>query len=346
MQPIDLNKRIDTLDYLRGFALLGIILVNIPGLLWIEAPNRSIDIAYYHMLMLFVEGKFFTIFSFLFGVGFYIFIARAQAKNEKAFLLFTRRIILLFLFGLVHAFFHPGEALTVYAIFGLLALPFYKAQKEINLTIGLLLLAVTAYFGIKIAMPLPLILLGLAAGQYRIFEHISVKRKKIIVFTILMFFISIGGWLYQWYYVPDALVSFDTLSEEKLSEHFTNIEKFALIGLQFSPFISAFYVGLIILLLQLRFFKIVLGPLKEYGRMALTNYLGQTALILFVGHAFQLIRNISYIQSLWICLGIYIIQLLCSRLWLKFFRFGPFEWLWRMGTYWTVPSMFKSARDI
>lgn len=346
MQPFDLNKRIDTLDYLRGFALLGIILVNIPGLLWIEAPNRSIDIAYYHMLMLFVEGKFFTIFSFLFGVGFYIFIARAQAKNEKAFLLFTRRIILLFLFGLIHAFFHPGEALTVYAIFGLLALPFYKAQKEINLTIGLLLLAVTAYFGIKIAMPLPLILLGLAAGQYRIFEHISVKRKKIIVFTILMFFISIGGWLYQWYYVPDALVSFDTLSEEKLSEHFTNIEQFALIGLQFSPFISAFYVGLIILLLQLRFFKIVLAPLKEYGRMALTNYLGQTALILFVGNAFQLIGNISYIQSLWICLGIYIIQLLCSRLWLKFFRFGPFEWLWRMGTYWTVPSMFKSARDI
>lgn len=346
MQPIELNKRIDTLDYLRGFALLGIILVNIPGLLWIEAPNRSIDIAYYHMLMLFVEGKFFTIFSFLFGVGFYIFIARAQAKNEKAFLLFTRRIILLFLFGLVHAFFHPGEALTVYAIFGLLALPFYKAHKEINLTIGLLLLAVTAYFGIKIVMPLPLILLGLAAGQYRIFEHISVKRKKIIVFTIMMFFISIGGWLYQWYYVPDALVSFDTLSEEKLSEHITNIEQFALIGLQFSPFISAFYVGLIILLLQLHFFKIVLGPLKEYGRMALTNYLGQTALILFIGHAFQLIGNISYIQSLWICLGIYIIQLLCSRLWLKFFRFGPFEWLWRMGTYWTVPSMFKSARDI
>jgi len=90
LQPIDLNKRIDTLDYLRGFALLGIILVNIPGLLWIEAPNRSIDIAYYHMLMLFVEGKFFTIFSFLFGVGFYIFIARAHAKNEKAFLLFTQ----------------------------------------------------------------------------------------------------------------------------------------------------------------------------------------------------------------------------------------------------------------
>ncbi|MDM5233823.1 DUF418 domain-containing protein [Lysinibacillus pakistanensis] len=345
MQPIDLNKRIDTLDYLRGFALLGIILVNIPGLLWIEAPKRPIDIAYHHILMLFVEGKFFTIFSFLFGVGFYIFIARAYAKNEKAFLLFIRRIILLFLIGLVHAFFHPGEALTVYAIFGLLALPFYKVRKEINLTIGLILLAITAYYGIKIAMPLPLILLGLAAGQYRIFENLNVKRKKIIVFTIMMFFISIGGWLYQWNYVPSSLIDFNSLTEEEFAEHITNIEQFSLIGLQFSPFVSAFYVGLIILLLQLPFFKFVLSPLKGYGRMALTNYLGQTALILFVGHAFQLIGNISYIQSLWICLGIYIIQLLFSRLWLKFFQFGPFEWLWRMGTYWTVPSKFKSSRE-
>lgn len=296
--------------------------------------------------MLFVEGKFFTIFSFLFGVGFYIFIARAYAKNEKAFLLFIRRIIILFLIGLVHAFFHPGEALMVYAIFGLLALPFYKVQKEINLTIGLILLAITAYFGIKIAaMPLPLILLGLAAGQYRIFENIIVKRKKIIIFTIIMFFISIGGWLYQWDYVPSPRIDLDSLSEEKLAEHITNIEQFSLIGLQFSPFVSAFYVGLIILLLQLPFFTFMLSPLKEYGRMALTNYLGQTALILFVGHAFQLIGNISYIQSLWICLGIYIFQLLFSRLWLTFFQFGPFEWFWRMGTYWTIPSMFKSSRN-
>ena len=102
MQPIELNKRIDTLDYLRGFALLGIILVNIPALLWIKTPDTSIDIAYNRFLILFVEGKFFSIFSFLFGVGFYIFISRAMAKNNNAYLLFIRRIIILLLIGLVH----------------------------------------------------------------------------------------------------------------------------------------------------------------------------------------------------------------------------------------------------
>ncbi|MGY3186159.1 DUF418 domain-containing protein [Lysinibacillus sp. TE18511] len=344
MQPIELNKRIDTLDYLRGFALLGIILVNIPALLWIEPPNTSVDIAYNRFLMLFVEGKFFSIFSFLFGVGFYIFISRAKAKNEKAYLLFIRRMIILLLIGLVHFYFQPGEALTVYAIFGLIALPFYKVRKEINVTIGLILLAVTAYYGIKIAMPFPLILLGLAAGQYRIFEKFNENRKSLLAFTIIMFCISIGGLLYQWHYVPDVGVNFNDMSKNEFTEHVTNVEKFALIGLQFSPFVSAFYVGLLMLLLQHPLCQFLLSPLKEYGRMALTNYLGQTALILIIGNAFQLIANIRLIQSLWICIGIYIFQLLFSKLWLKFFRFGPLEWLWRMGTYWTIPSLRNSSK--
>lgn len=343
MQPIELNKRIDTLDYLRGFALLGIILVNIPALLWINTPDTSIDITYHRFLILFVEGKFFSIFSFLFGVGFYIFISRAMAKNENAYLLFIRRIIILLLIGLVHFYFQPGEALTIYAIFGLIALPFYKVRKEINVTIGLILLAVTAYYGIKIAMPFPLILLGLAAGQYRFFEKINDNRKSIFIFTAIMFIISIGGLLYQWHYVPEAMANVNNMTKDEFTEHVTNIEKFSLIGLQFSPFVSGFYVGLLILLLQRPVYQSLLSPLKNYGRMALSNYLGQTALILLIGNAFHLFENIRFIQSLWICIGIYIFQLLFSKVWMKFFKFGPLEWLWRMGTYWTVPSLLKAS---
>ncbi|WP_107924368.1 DUF418 domain-containing protein [Lysinibacillus parviboronicapiens] len=343
MQPIDLNKRIHTLDYLRGFALLGIILVNIPALMWIEPPSTSADLAYSHFLALFVEGKFFTIFSFLFGVGFYIFLSRAAAKNERANRLFLRRIAILFLFGIIHVFFQPGEALTVYAIFGLIALPFYKVRKDINLALGLIILAFTAYFGIKIAMPFPLILLGLAAGQYQLFEKIEAHKRMLVVFTSIMFLLSLGGWLYQWSYVPDAIIaSFDNMSEEKLNEHIANIENFTLIGMQISPIVSAFYVGTLVLLLQYPFVQLLLSPLREYGRMALTNYLGQTALILIIGHTFHLISNIHLISSLWICIGIYTAQLLFSKIWLKSFRFGPIEWLWRIGTYGTVPPLLKT----
>ncbi|MEG0383118.1 MAG: DUF418 domain-containing protein [Solibacillus sp.] len=345
MQPIDLNKRIHILDYLRGFALLGIILVNIPTLLRIELPQTSIDIAYSNILTLFVEGKFFSIFSFLFGLGFYIFLTRAKAKDEKAFLFFIRRIAILFLIGIVHMYFQPGEALTIYAIFGLVALPFYKVRKEINLALGLTLLGITAYLGLKIAMPFPLILLGLAAGQYRIFEEIEDNRKKITIFTIAMFGVSLVGWLYQWQYAPHAYLPLDNLSDEQLTNHIEKVTMFPLIGMQISPFVSAFYIGTLVIILQHPLLQILLSPLKAYGRLALTNYLGQTALILLIGNALDLISNIDLISSLWICVGIYILQLLFSKLWLVFFRFGPIEWLWRMGTYWNVPPLLKMKSE-
>ena len=84
-----INKRIDELDYIRGFALLGIILVNILALLNIKIPDPStVDASYQRFLYLFVEGRFFSIFSFLFGVGFYIFISRAIAKGKMAMFYF------------------------------------------------------------------------------------------------------------------------------------------------------------------------------------------------------------------------------------------------------------------
>ena len=105
-------------------------------------------------------------------------------------------------------------------------------------------------------------------------------------------------------------------------------------------------MGAITLLLQSTLFQRLLAPLKAYGRMALTNYLGQTVLILLIGHAFGLIGQLRYLESLWICLGIYVCQLLFSKLWLYFFRFGPMEWLWRIGTYWTIPPYDKIRKII
>src|SRR5699024_10143888 len=60
-----LSKRIDTLDYLRGFALLGIILVNVGAIIAVQWPQTETDILYRKLLDFFVEDKFFTIFSIL-----------------------------------------------------------------------------------------------------------------------------------------------------------------------------------------------------------------------------------------------------------------------------------------
>ncbi|GHI00718.1 DUF418 domain-containing protein [Neobacillus kokaensis] len=328
------HKRIDLLDYLRGFALMGIILVNIGPLLEINepAPADSLDFSYWRFLYLFVEGRFYTMFTFLFGVGFYIFLTRANAKGKNGYILFLRRMASLFVIGLVHVKFHPGEALALYAVCGLIILPFYKANKLMNLVFGTLMLIAFAIFSIKIFMVVPLMLLGIAAGQYRVFE--KTKTKKIAVFTGVMLALSAAGLIVQAQYAPVQL-GVATEATYLQEQHFISI------GIAIGPIVSAFYAGLLLLLMQRRFFQKLFSPLKSYGRMALTNYVSQTILILLAGNAFDLFSQISYLQTLNLCVAIYVIQFMFSSVWLRYFRYGPLEWVWRIVTYWDIPPMRK-----
>ncbi|MCC2510303.1 DUF418 domain-containing protein [Bacillus cereus] len=335
-----IKKRIDELDYIRGFALLGIILVNILALLNIKTPDpNTVDASYQRFLYLFVEGRFFSIFSFLFGVGFYIFITRAIAKGKNGYVLFFRRVVALFIFGLIHYMFQPGEALTLYAICGLIVLPFYKAKKQVNLVIGLILTIAFSVMGVKELLPLGLILLGLAAGQYRVFENLSQNIKKVAIFTGIMFVLSVIAVWYQYGHVPAGpFVNMILMNEDGTMDA---ASQFLKIGITVGPIISAFYVGALILLLQLKPVQTLSAPLKYYGRMALTNYIGQTAMILIAGSVFNFAGNLTYMQTLYVCIAIYAIQIVFSVIWMKIFKMGPLEWIWRVITYWTVTPLKK-----
>lgn len=327
---MELSRRIELLDYLRGFALMGIILVNAGPLLRIPEPAaHSSDAAYWRFLYLFVEGRFYTIFTFLFGAGFYIFITRANAKGRNGYVLFLRRMAVLFLFGLIHVQFHPGEALTIYAVSGLLILPFYKVDKVINLIAGLMMLLVFALFSFKIFMVLPLMLLGIAAGQYHVFDRFPLKKAA--VFTGIMLILAIAGIAYQNQYAP---INFGVETPE--------IQHFYRIGITIGPIVSAFYAGTFALLVQREgILKLLFFPLKNYGRMALTNYVSQTALLLLAGHMFELFGRITYLESLYLCLAIYVVQFIFSSFWLRYFHYGPLEWVWRIATYMKIPPMRK-----
>jgi uncharacterized membrane protein YeiB len=330
--PVD--KRIETLDYLRGFALLGIILVNILPLLSVGLPGTEMEAYYWRFLYLFIEGRFFTIFSFLFGVGFYLFITKANQKGRNGRVLFLRRILVMFLIGLIHFQFHPGEALTVYAISGLLVLPFYRLKKETNLIVALSLLAGFSWLAIKPLLPIPLILLGFAAGQFRLFESLSAKRKPIAIFTAVMGVLSLLGIVYQNSLAPG-------LGNEGVPG--MDFYPFFHAGIMIGPIVSAFYVGSLILLVQLPLCNKLLSPLKHYGRMALTNYLAQTAFILLAG---LLWGTPSLIETLYICLIIYALQLLFSYIWLRSFLYGPLEWLWRAATYLELPPLRRRSAAV
>jgi uncharacterized protein len=163
LTPITATERIAVIDILRGFAVFGILLVNIGGFMspdypfaqspWTGAIDQWTSIA----IRFFVEGKFFTLFSFLFGLGFSIQMARAEDKGVRFVPLFLRRLAVLMLIGLAHCLLlWEGDILHNYAEIGLLLLLFRRRKQKtvliwaiISITALLLflgtLLALTAY---------------------------------------------------------------------------------------------------------------------------------------------------------------------------------------------------------
>lgn len=130
LAPITAARRIDAMDVIRGLALAGILLMNIE---WfgrsIEQIGRfdttltGLDHAFGWLIRCFVEGKFYKLFALLFGMGFAVMLIRAREIGKPFGAWFTRRMVVLFVIGLLHMIFlWGGDILHDYAFAGLLFL--------------------------------------------------------------------------------------------------------------------------------------------------------------------------------------------------------------------------------
>lgn len=129
------HDRIEQVDALRGFALLGILLANI--LYWsgwvivtpveraaMASPDAQLWQYRFHHLL--VDGKFYTLFSLLFGAGFAIQLDRLSQRGLDGLSIYRRRVLILLAMGLVHSIFiWDGDILTLYALMGLV-LPLFR----------------------------------------------------------------------------------------------------------------------------------------------------------------------------------------------------------------------------
>ncbi|MGS2719447.1 DUF418 domain-containing protein [Paraglaciecola aestuariivivens] len=130
LQPVAAEKRISALDILRAFALIGILFMNIEWfsrpilMLGLNDPELSgIDHAIAWLVRCFVEGKFYKLFALLFGMGVAVMLLQAQAKNRPFTGWFVRRMLVLYVLGLLHMFLlWQGDILHDYAIAGLIML--------------------------------------------------------------------------------------------------------------------------------------------------------------------------------------------------------------------------------
>lgn len=159
--PVSGGERIESIDVVRGFALLGILVVNslffaLPLMDAMGKPAQSAEagfaltwdwIAFFVVMILF-QYKFMSLFSLLFGVGAAIQFGRAAAAGRRFNLFFLRRLAILFGFGVVHAvFFWYGDILAQYALIGIWLLLFCRLTPRTLLVIGVGLLTVAAIFG-------------------------------------------------------------------------------------------------------------------------------------------------------------------------------------------------------
>ena len=95
------------------------------------------------------------------------------------------------------------------------------------------------------------------------------------------------------------------------------------------------HIGLFMLFIKSGILQFLQKALAAVGKMALSNYLVHTVICntLFMGFGFELFGELQSYELYYIVLGIWVIQLIYSPLWFKYFRYGPAEWLWRSLTY-------------
>jgi uncharacterized protein len=110
-------------------------------------------------------------------------------------------------------------------------------------------------------------------------------------------------------------------------------------------FIAFAWIGIVMLICKIGILHALQRVLGAVGRMALTNYLMQTVICtsLFYGHGLGWFNTFERVELLIVVFSVWVFQMMFSVLWLKKFRFGPFEWLWRSLTYFKIQPMKRQT---
>lgn len=315
------GKRVVALDVIRGAALCGILFVNIAPLVHfgydtgVPQPTNLGDPTGW--LQLFVQQRFFPIFSLLFGIGFALFFESAARRSARPRLVLLRRLLLLLAIGIPFELLQSGSGLWPYAIAGLIVLlpSTWLPRWAVAVGAAVLIGASFALTGGGLTLIPGVFLLGAALTRYGIVQGIGRSRAGSVV--ALLAFTAASIPLALWQAGDIKMLGFDLAS---------GLAGFAMAGA---------YVALLSLLMTTRAARGLQLAFAPLGKMALTNYVAAAPLMLAAGLLFGLPYSTSWTLLLSIVVGILALQWIASTLWLRFFTQGPLEWLWRWGTWGT-----------
>jgi uncharacterized protein len=396
--PVRLSERIIFIDVLRGMALFGILAANMRaffapldsyGYIRVLFHSRA-DILAQAFIDVFIQGKFITIFSFLFGMGFAIQMSRAEARGARFMGFYPRRLLALALFGLIHGLLiWAGDILLTYALSGAILLLFRKRQQKTLLwwaggLFALPIVVSTTFLALYFSRfrrswmePKPPDMKKLYA-VINIYAHGTIRQilmqnwlewKRMLPYTLFAIYevalFLLGMWVWRagivqrlgeyrpvlervcaWC-IPVGLVIniYVTTVRAVLPPTTVSLWGFfaGILWLPGAHILSAGYVSGLALIFMHEDWRRFLLPFAAVGRMALTDYLMQSVLctLFFYHYTTGLYGRVGPAIGLVPTAVLYGAQVVFSNGWLKRYRFGPMEWLWRGMTYGRFPSMRK-----
>ncbi|GAA3616305.1 hypothetical protein GCM10022419_122000 [Nonomuraea rosea] len=311
------RPRIAALDVLRGFALCEILLANIQliadgGTAVAVQPMGDWD-----------PWLGLPIFSLLFGIGFSLLHDSAAHRVPRPWLVLLRRLLTLLAIGLVHMLLWPGEVLTKYAIAGLLVLlPSTWLPRWAVAGLAAALMTVAVISGGGPLLIAGLFLLGSALVRYGVIEKIERSTRGPLLLG-LAFAAGLASAL--WVQAGMRAVGATTYLPAT-----TTLADLLLAGI---------YVCVLLVLLRTPLRPVLQFVFAPLGRMALTNYVTATLLVLAASHILGLPIGQSSSAAFQAAGVILAAQWLFSTLWLRPYRQGPMEWLWRWVTWARRPTL-------
>ena len=321
-QSANPSTRWRLIDSLRGFALAGILVVNIPDItrlgyeLLSEQRITSVSAT---VLQFAVQTRFVPIFVFLFGLSLFLVLQaalrRSAGRRGPAAVALLLRLVALFLIGMLHSLLYPGEVLREYAAVGLLLIPVILfAPRWLTLALGVAL-TVGAYGlagGGLTALP-GLMLLGSAAAAYELPRILERGGRPVVITFALAAVATVPALLWQ--------------ATQPGDPRFTNAGGTA--GLV----MAVLYVTALSLLWTTGARRVIAGVFEPLGRMALTNYVAASVVVVIVAVFVDFTHMLTPLPAIALGGAIIAVQSVLSRVWLGHFAYGPIEWLWRMVTW-------------
>lgn len=340
---------------------------------WTGDLNRSVQAG----IDLFFQASFYTLFSFLFGFGLYMMKESLEEKRLLYSKVLIRRLSVLIVFGLIHGILiWYGDILLTYGVLGFLLLPLLrssvKAMAWWALTILLVFTSYVTYGYYSFRDQLGeanQFLINKAFAAYQSDNLLTIWTENWETWQLVY------ASVYQWVFLAASIfpvMVFGVIAAKKrwLHEPWNHSAALKRIGVisfllfvlfKMGPYVygnpewfstaqdniggtasAIFYMTMITLLFNKRekFFI----PFQYVGKLSLSNYIFQSVLcfVLFYGVGFGLYGDVSPAWSVVLVVIIYAFQVVGSYVWLKFFRYGLLEWIWRIFTYRQVQPLKKS----